>query len=260
MSRPEYTTTRGPGGMLVDELGAGPPIVFVHGLAASGAEAWRAQWPLAARWRLLFPHRPGYGGSPRAGREDFAVDAPLIAELLGVGAHLVGHSYGGVVALLAAAARPGAVWSLLAIEPPLSSAARGDPDVDAYEQAMRSLHAAPPADPRAYLRSFFARIDSSFAPPDPLPPALAALAHHLQRSYRHPWEAALPGDALMAATFPKLFLAGGHNPAFEVICDALALSLGGDRKLLPGAGHAPHMLGAKFNAVLEAFAQAKTLP
>ena len=257
---PDITTLPGPGGMQVDALGAGPPIVFVHGLGESGAEAWRAQWPLAARWRLLFPHRPGYGDSPRAGREDFAVDAPLIAELLGAGAHLVGHSYGGVVALLAAAERPGAVWSLLAIEPPLSSAARGDPDVEAYEQAMRSLHAAPPADPAAYLRAFFSRIDSSVALPDPLPPPLAGLARHLQHSYRHPWEAALPGDVLMGATFPKLFLSGGHNPVFEAICDALALSLGGDRKLLPGAGHAPQTLGEKFNQVLEAFVQAKTLP
>src|SRR5512144_2471005 len=95
-------TRRGPGGMVVEEMGSGPPVVFVHGGGLGGAQAWRAQWPLAERWRLIFPTRPGYGGSPLAGGEDFEVDAGLIAELLGPGAHLIGHSYGGVIALLAA--------------------------------------------------------------------------------------------------------------------------------------------------------------
>lgn len=256
----EYETVRGPGAMVVDQLGAGPPVVFVHGLGASGAEAWRAQWPLAARWRLIFPHRPGYGGSPRSGREDFAHDAGLIAELLGGGAHLVGHSYGGLIALLAAAQRPRAVWSLLAIEPPASRAARGDPEVDAYEQAMQTLHTAPPADPADYLRQFFALIDRGEQLPAELPPELLSLVNHLQHQFRHPWEADVPTDVLTAATFPKLFVSGAHNPAFEAICDSLALQLGGDRKLFPGAGHAPHTLGPRFNAVLEAFANAKPLP
>src|SRR5687768_8785052 len=137
------TRRRGPGQMVVDEMGAGPPLIFVHGLGSSGAAAWPAQWPLAERWRLLFPHRPGYDESPRAGREDFAVDAGYVSELLGDGAHLVGHSYGAVVALLAAARRPRSVWSLTAIEPPASRAARGDPEVDAWAEALEALNAAP---------------------------------------------------------------------------------------------------------------------
>lgn len=46
----------------------------------------------------------GYGRSPDVQRSDYAEDAREVAELLGDGAHLVGHSSGGVVALLAAAA------------------------------------------------------------------------------------------------------------------------------------------------------------
>ena len=259
MTAASFVTRRGPGGLYVAELGAGPPIIFVHGVGSSGAEAWPAQWPLAERWRLIFTHRPGYGPSPLAGREDFEADAALVAELLGDGAHLVGQSYGGVVALLAAARRPRAVWSLLAIEPPFFSAARGDPDVDAYEHAMRALHAAPPADPRAYLTAFLHHLDAGFTVPTPLPPEMEALAERLLHHLRHPWEAELPVDVLMAATFPKLFLSGGHHPAFEAICDALALQLGGDRKVLRGAGHFPPAL-EKFNGVLEAFINARPLP
>lgn len=241
--------------LALDEMGAGPPILFVHGLGAGGAEAWRAQWPLAERWHLRFARWPNAERT-----QDFEADAALIAAALGPGAHLVGHSYGAVAALLAAAQRPRATWSLLAIEPPASRAARGDPDVDAFEQAMRALHAAPPADPGDYLRAFLGLVDRRYQVPRLLTPEMAALAGHLRRRFRHPWEAEIPADTLMAATFPKLFISGGHRPAFETICDALALQIGGDRKVLRGAGHRPQDLGERFNAVVEAFVRALPLP
>src|SRR5512143_3582220 len=145
--KPAIVRWRGPGGMLVDEMGSGPPVVFVHGGGLGGAQAWRAQWPLAARWRLIFPNRPGYGGSPIDGREYFDVDAGHVAELLGAGAHVVGHSYGAVIALLAAARRPDAVWTLTAVECPASGVALGDPAVEAFERALLELNGAPPDDP-----------------------------------------------------------------------------------------------------------------
>ena len=61
---------------------------------------------LAERWPLVIANRPGFGASPPLERSDFEVEAPLFAELLGDGAHLVGHSYGAVIALLAAADAP----------------------------------------------------------------------------------------------------------------------------------------------------------
>jgi pimeloyl-ACP methyl ester carboxylesterase len=41
--------------------------------------------------------RRGFGENSSADGEDFEVDARDIAEALGEGAHLVAHSYGGVV-------------------------------------------------------------------------------------------------------------------------------------------------------------------
>jgi len=58
-------------------------------------------------------------------RQDFEEDARDIAALLGDGAHLVGHSYGAVGALYAAALRPEAVHSLTVNEPPAFGAGRG---------------------------------------------------------------------------------------------------------------------------------------
>ncbi len=93
--------------LYVESWGDGTPVVLVHGSLATGAEEWDAQRPLADEGvRLLVPDRRGYGRSPFAEGEDFLRDAEDIAELMGDGAHLVGHSYGGLGALFAAARRP----------------------------------------------------------------------------------------------------------------------------------------------------------
>src|SRR5436309_3135095 len=102
----------------VIEHGSGPRVVFVHGDIFGAEMTWGAQEPLATEHHLLFVNRRGFGGSPDVEGEDFEVDAKDIAEILPPGAHLVGHSYGGVVSLLAAAARPDLVHSLAVIEPP----------------------------------------------------------------------------------------------------------------------------------------------
>jgi pimeloyl-ACP methyl ester carboxylesterase len=109
--------------------GEGPRAVLVHGGGAGGAYAFARQQPLAADYRLLLPDRPGTGASPADGPEDAGRDGQLIADLLGSGAHLVGHSYGAVAAMVAAARRPEAVRSLTLIEPPVFQLAFDDPVV-----------------------------------------------------------------------------------------------------------------------------------
>ena len=104
--------------LFVDSWGSGVPVVLVHGSLAIGADEWQAQRPLAEEgFRLLVPDRRGYGRSPAAEGEDFLRDADDIADLMGDGAHLVGHSYGGLGVLVAAARRPDATLSLTLLEP-----------------------------------------------------------------------------------------------------------------------------------------------
>jgi pimeloyl-ACP methyl ester carboxylesterase len=114
----------------VERIGHGPPILFVHGDIVGPSLTWRKQRELAERWTLVIPSRPGFGASPPLERSDFQVEAPMFAELLGEGAHLVGHSYGAVIALLAAAERPDAVRSLTVSEPGCLRVAEGTPAVD----------------------------------------------------------------------------------------------------------------------------------
>lgn len=119
--------------LYVHRWGSGPRIVFVHGAVLGGREAWRAQRPLTDRWTVLAPDRPGHGRSP-GDRSDFESEARLIADqLLDEPAHLVGLSYGAIVAMYAAALRPDMVRSLTVIEPPSSAVAAGVPSADTFE-------------------------------------------------------------------------------------------------------------------------------
>src|SRR5688500_18809617 len=102
----------------VEAWGSGTRVVLVHGSLATAADEWDAQRPLGDRgFRLLAPDRRGYGRGPAAAGEDFLRDAEDIAELMGDGAHLVGHSYGGLGVLIAAARNPRATLSLTVLEP-----------------------------------------------------------------------------------------------------------------------------------------------
>jgi pimeloyl-ACP methyl ester carboxylesterase len=99
--------------LFVDTWGTGTRVVLVHGSLATGADEWQAQRPLADEgFRLIVPDRRGYGRSPAADGEDFIRDGDDIGDLMGDGAHLVGHSYGGLGVLFAAARRPDATLSL----------------------------------------------------------------------------------------------------------------------------------------------------
>ena len=105
--------------------GTGEPVVFIHG--AFIADTFRpllAEPNLADRHRLILYHRRGYAGSSHAvGPADVArqaADCRALLRHLGVErAHVVGHSYGGCVALQLALDASGVVGSLALLEPGL---------------------------------------------------------------------------------------------------------------------------------------------
>jgi pimeloyl-ACP methyl ester carboxylesterase len=234
--------------------GSGPNVVFVHGGADGGLAAFPAQLPLQARWTVVLPDRPGHGGTPAAGREDFERDARLIANLvegLDGGAHIVGHSYGGVVALLAAPYAARSVRSLTVIEPAAFAVARGHRAVDAMEATNRELFGNPPDDPRELMQRFFAMAGIQAEVPDPLPPGMLKSAENF-RSLRGPWEAEIPVAELTAAPYPKLVVTGGKSAAFEAIGDALAGAVTAERIVVAGP-HAVQNVGEPFNVALEEF-------
>ena len=99
------------------------PIVLLHCSGSSGAQ-WRAlAAQLGERYRVLAPDLIGYGASaPWSGRGEFSLarEAAAVRSVLGTlgePAHLVGHSYGGAVALHIARTRPELLRSLTLVEP-----------------------------------------------------------------------------------------------------------------------------------------------
>lgn len=211
-------------------------VVLVHGSGGNAAPAWASVQPLAARFTVVAPNRGGYPPNPPLERIDFEEQAEELAPLLEDGAHLVGHSYGGVIALLMAARRPEVVCSLAVSEPPACALARGNPDVEALVERLDEHFSHGPRDPRGFLVGFLAAVGSSATLPDELPPELEQSIRATMVE-RPPWEAQIPLDALSPTTFPKLVISGAHHPAFDAVCDVLEQRLGAERAVLPGAGH-----------------------
>jgi pimeloyl-ACP methyl ester carboxylesterase len=247
-------------GVHVTVWGEGEPAVFVHGSFGWGEETWREQRPLADDYRLLLLDRRGFGASPADGRVDFERDAGDVAELLGDGAHLVGHSYGGVVSLLAAARRPEAVRSLVLIEPPAFGVARGD---SAVEKMIHNIESAAHAtrDPSEYRAAFL----RGFGFPAQATPLSGRTLEAARASMteRPPWEAEIPLDDLAQARLRVLLVQGDWCPApdsaralagaaFRAVCELLDRRLEPERAILPAA-HAPQKLGSIFNDRIREF-------
>jgi pimeloyl-ACP methyl ester carboxylesterase len=239
--------------LAVERLGEGPAILFVHGDIVGPELTWRKQRALAERWTVVIPSRPGFGESRPLERNDFAVEAPMFAELLGDGAHLVGHSYGAVIALLVAAQRPEAVRSLTVSEPGCLRVAAGTPVVDEMiangEKLFAHAEEIPSED---FLKLFRGGAGSAYGTPDQLPEELMHGVELLKRE-RPSWEAEIPLEELAGADFPVQVLSGGHSPAFEAVCDALAEGLGAERLVISGRGHTVPSTGEPYNRCLESF-------
>jgi pimeloyl-ACP methyl ester carboxylesterase len=212
-------------------------LVFVHGSVLGARGTWGGQRALADRFDLVFVERPGFPPNPPVERVDFEADAEMVAGLLQAGDHLVGHSYGGVVSLLAAAARPDVLGSLTVIEPPATSVAAGNPDVDAFAAQGEDVYSlGATLDAETFLRRFLVAVGSAFDPPSPLTSELEQGARALMVE-RGPWEAQIPLETLAAAPFPKLVVSGRHHQAFDGICDVLERELPAERVVLEGYGH-----------------------
>lgn len=249
-------------------IGRGEPIIFVHGDALFGnpVEHWLAQLPLASDYQLIMPARHGYYLSPPADVESFPTYANAIADLVGTGAHLVGHSYGGVVALLAAAIRADAVLSLTVSEPPAFGLIRGHPDVEAFVQRIESppkpLTLMTPEEFELFLHN--AIFDSTEGVSVQLPQRMRdrLATEHGQRGAEAnmrepaPWEANIPLDLLAAASFPKLVFSSGTVPRHEAVCDVLVKRLHAEHAVISEAGHFIPFTGEPYNSRLRAFLRA----
>jgi pimeloyl-ACP methyl ester carboxylesterase len=220
--------------MITETVGNGPRVVFVHGSVGNATTGWSGQRALAERFTLAFVTRSGYPPREPVESIDFEEQAAELAGLLEPGDHLVGHSYGGIVSMLAAARVDATLRSLAVNEPPAFGVARGDPVVEEY-LATLSAYLENEHTPEEYLSGFLALVGAS---PPPGPPSATLLqGAAAAMAERSPAEAEIPFDVLRGAAFPKLVVSGSHHPAYDAVCDVIERGLGAERAVVPGAGH-----------------------
>ena len=110
------------------EKGAGDPLVLVHGIPTD-YRAWDSQLDsFSEQYRAIsYSRRYAYPNDRRGDLLDSTVEnnatdlMGLIERLRLTSAHVVGHSYGGFIALYLAAHHPDMVRSLVLVEPAVST-------------------------------------------------------------------------------------------------------------------------------------------
>ena len=254
---------------------AGPRVVVIHGGVqgglGGGPSTFAGQQALARLgWRLELPDRPGFGASPTRGPEDMEEDAVWIADMLGGGAILMGHSWGGAEALLAAARRPDAVRALVLVEPALQSLLFGSPRIGA-DPALRTsaeqfggviMAAKTPAD---YALGFGRVLGTEAAEGAPAGTAMAALQGDptaaarfgcslLQARMAPPPALRQAAERVAAAGIPTLVVTGGWSPFFDAVGEVAAELTHGRHLVVRSPNHFVQLSAAsEFNAAMDAF-------
>lgn len=126
------------GNLAVSLLGAGQPIVLLHGWSFD-RRMWSAQYPLAKTYQLVMPDRRGFGQSsaPPCLRREYAD----IDRLMPTGQFaIIGFSQGAIVAMDYARRYPDRVAALIVAGAPLHNIIGSDPvgavPIDEYRKLI----------------------------------------------------------------------------------------------------------------------------
>jgi pimeloyl-ACP methyl ester carboxylesterase len=219
--------------------GTRPPLVLLlHGLGAT-ADVWSGVAAALGDRAWAAPDLPGHGGSPALPEYPFAAVADAVAPLLDpAGTVVLGHSFGGVVALHLAR-RPGV----------RAVAALGVKVVWTAEELARAAalaeRPAPTFASRAEAVARHLRVSGLDGLVDPADPALDAGVRETASGWRTAFDprafaAGEPGMAglVAAAPVPVLLARGERDP---MVSTAQLAELVPHPVVLPGLGHNAHV-------------------
>ena len=224
----------------------------VQGGLGGGPVNFAGQAPLAEKgWTLRLPDRPGFGKTVSRGPDDQLADALWVSEELGEGSHLIGHSFGGAIALFAAAQRPQAVRSLILIEPALQPMLTTKPLLLLKSGVQAALQIVGEAlmqseTPGEFARAFAASLGTDGTQgPNPL---LAALLEHpesaealgcavLRARIASPDEMRRAADTVAKAGIPVAFVSGGYSTAQDAGCAAMASMMRAKQVVISAPNH-----------------------
>ncbi|PJI97877.1 pimeloyl-ACP methyl ester carboxylesterase [Acidovorax sp. 69] len=218
---------------------AHPVVMFVPGSYSTPA-AWRGiQKRLPPQYRMVGTSLCGYGATTDSRSVgDLDIDHEVrvlehVAARMGNGPlHLVGHSFGGTVALAAALSRTVEVSSLALFEANPVTMIRAVGNIDLFEETRRmsqdfeAAHRAGEPDAASRIIDFWGGTDSFAA----MPLSVQDYCRSTTDANVLDWRTVMTLDAGPAdyarLAMPVLLVRGGlANPAMVAITDALATSL-----------------------------------
>jgi pimeloyl-ACP methyl ester carboxylesterase len=233
------------------ESGEGPAVLFLPG-AYSTAAAWRPiQRSLGPGRRLVTTSLCGYGGTADTRtRQDFGIHHQLrvveaLARHIGQPVHLVGHSFGGTVALAAALSGKVAVASLALFEAnPLGVIRQRDGGV-LYQDALRTsqlfeaAHAAGERDAPGRIIDYWGGAGAFAAMPEAVQAYCRETAVVNVLDWHTLFDFSAAPDALAALDIPVLLVRGAlANQAMVQMTETLRQHLPRvNHVVVDGAGH-----------------------
>jgi pimeloyl-ACP methyl ester carboxylesterase len=243
-------------------------VVCLHASASSGRQWGTLKSRLTGRYRVFTPDLYGAGDSPPWPHErelSLADEVTLLEpvfEAAGESFHLVGHSYGGAVALRAALANPGRIRSLVLVEPVMFGLLLAeDPDQPAAREIVTVRDDTSAVGEGGVLKCAAERFaDYWMGPgawadmPSPRQGAFAQAMHAVRNEWSALFAEATPLSAYASLHLPTLYLVGCKSPASaREVARLLTKTLPDVTTLeLEGAGHmAPITHPATVNAVIE---------
>jgi pimeloyl-ACP methyl ester carboxylesterase len=210
----------------VREEGTGPAVVCIHASASSSGQ-WRPLMEsLAGRFRVLAVDLYGSGRSPRWPDDrplSLADEVTLLEPVLAAAGdrfHLVGHSYGGAVALKAALADPARLRSLVLYEPVLFSVLLAeDPAqpaareiVAVRDDTVAAMASGNPHASGARFLDYWMGAGSWAAMPEPRRQAVATAMGGVTAEWHAAFTEPTPLSAFASLDVPTLCLTGEDSP------------------------------------------------
>lgn len=243
--------------------GAGPPLLLLHATLASSRQLRSLASQLARSFTVLAVDRRGSGLS--------AGDAPAtpidvathIDDLVGIAhrealgrAVVVGHSYGGCVALELAARQPERVAAVFAYEPPYGPLASPGAQARMAQVADRTLAAAAGGDLAAAALTFMDGVSGAAAVASLSDAARARVGRAGQGAVADATLSGMRPDGLGTISCPTRIVTGGvSDPFYAEIADALVARIpAASHQRLDGLDHmAPILQPEVIAAAITAF-------